>query len=558
MRNSNCWYAVFLLFLLSACHRLPAQDRSLKDISIIPWPQHIHATKGRFVIKPATALLIPAGDAAVLEIAQLLAGKLEKAAGITPVIKQGEYANRTNTISFFINEKDESLGGEGYVLSVSANAITISARKPAGLFYGLQTIFQLLPPEIESASVIHGLKWTLPAVEIRDVPRFGWRAMHLDVSRHVYPVAFIKKYIDNMAMHKLNTFHWHLTDDQGWRLEIKKYPRLTETGGWRKETLIGHAAIDTPFRFDGKRYGGFYTREEAADIVAYAKARYITVVPEIEMPGHATAAIAAYPELGDTGRPIEVATYWGVFSNLFNVRDETFSFLEDVLTEVMDIFPGKYIHIGGDEAAKDGWKKSAEIQQKIKDLGLKNEHELQSYFIRRIEKFVNAKGRSIIGWDEILEGGLAPNATVMSWQGTEGGIQAAKSGHDVIMTPIQYLYFWFYQGNRQTEPLAGNGYLPLQKVYNYDPVPGQLTADEAEHILGPQACAWTEYMPDESAVEHMVFPRISALSEIAWTPKAAKNWKGFTARMGKQLKRYGYRNINYASVPFDIPLEERK
>jgi hexosaminidase len=368
------------------------------------------------------------------------------------------------------------------------------------------------------------------------------------------PLEFIKKYIDNMAMHKLNTFHWHLTEDQGWRIEIKKYPKLTEVGAWRKETLIGHVK-DKPHKFDGKRHGGFYTQEQAKEIVQYAKDRFITVVPEIEMPGHAKAAIAAYPELGVTGKPVEVATYWGIFPDIFNVEESTFKFLEDVLTEVMDIFPSEYIHIGGDEAIKDQWKASDKIQQKIKELGLEDEHQLQSYFIKRMEKFINSRGRKLIGWDEILEGGLAPNATVMSWQGVEGGIAAARSNHDVIMTPAQYLYFWTYQADPATEPFAFGGYIPLQKVYSFEPIPAELTADQSKYILGAQGCAWTEYMETPRDVEYMVFPRMSALSEIVWSPKGSKDWKDFTTRMTKQYKRYDQRKINYAKVPFDIPME---
>ena len=378
--------------------------------------------------------------------------------------------------------------------------------------------------------------------------------MHLDVARHFVPLEFVKKYIDNMAMHKLNTFHWHLTEDQGWRIEIKKYPKLTEVGAWRKETLIGHNR-DKPHKFDGIRHGGFYTQEQAREIVQYAKDRFIAVVPEIEMPGHAKAAIASYPELGVTGKPVEVATHWGVFPDIFNVEESTFSFLEDVLTEVMDIFPSEYIHIGGDEAIKDQWKASDRIQMRIKELGLKDEHELQSYFVTRMEKFINARGRKMIGWDEILEGGLAPNATVMSWQGEEGGIAAAQANHDVIMTPIQSLYFWWYQGDKKTEPLAAGGFISLEKVFRYDPLPSVLTPEQGKRVLGAQACAWAEYMESPAKVEYMVFPRISALAEIVWSPREGKDWNDFKSRMTKQFKRYDQRKINYAKVSLDIGTE---
>ena len=528
-----------------------------QEISIIPLPVKMERTATQFTINKKTKILAQQNNKEALRIAKMMAEKFQKAAGFK--IDATEFNGNNipdNAIYFTTIGADSLIGNEGYQLSVNNNSVIIRAIEPAGLFYGMQTINQLLPAEIESNSKVENITWQIPGVEITDYPRFKWRGMHLDVGRHFMPIEFIKKYIDAMAMHKLNTFHWHLTEDQGWRLEIKKYPKLTEVGAWRKETLIGHGD-DEPKKFDGKRYGGFYTQDEAREIVKYARERFITVVPEIEMPGHASAAIAAYPQLGVTGKQIEVATSWGVFPDIFNVDDSTFSFLENVLTEVMDIFPGEYIHIGGDEAIKDEWKASAKIQQKIKELGLKNEDELQSYFMTRIEKFVNSKGKKIIGWDEILEGGLAPNAAVMSWRGIEGGIAAAKSHHDVIMTPIQYTYFWWNQGNIKTEPLSAGEYLPLEKVYQYDPVPETLSSNEAKYIMGVQGCAWTEYMEDSKKVEYMVFPRISALAEVAWSPKESKNWQSFVARMPKQFKRYTERGINYAKVPLDIGLEKK-
>jgi len=529
--------------------------QSTTEISIIPRPVQLEKTTGSFSISKATTIMVENPDLESLRVARMFADRIQTAGGMSlNVVETKKYVAHKDVILFTTTGSDATLGKEGYQLSVSRDNVKIMAPTAAGLFYGMQTVFQMLPAQIEGNVTSSAVKWQLPGVEITDKPRFGWRGMHLDVARHFVPVEFVKKYIDNLAMHKLNTFHWHLTDDQGWRIEIKKYPKLTEVGAWRKETLIGHNR-DKPHKFDGIRHGGIYTQEQAREIVQYAKERFITVVPEIEMPGHAKAAIASYPELGVTGKSVEVGTHWGVFPDIFNVEESTFSFLEDVLTEVIDIFPSEYIHIGGDEAIKDQWKASDRIQQRIKELGLKDEHELQSYFITRMEKFINAKGRKIIGWDEILEGGLAPNATVMSWQGEEGGIAAAQANHDVIMTPIQSLYFWWYQGDKKTEPLAAGGFISLEKVYRYDPVPSVLTPEQGKHVLGAQACAWAEYMESPAKVEYMVFPRISALAEIVWSPKEGKNWNDFKSRMAKQFKRYDQRKINYAKVSLDIGTE---
>jgi hexosaminidase len=379
------------------------------------------------------------------------------------------------------------------------------------------------------------------------MPRFPWRGAHLDVGRHFFNADFVKKYIDIIALHKMNVFHWHLTDDQGWRIEIKKYPLLTEIGAWRDETVIGHPkAGKEPVKYDGIKHGGFYTQDEIKEIIDYAADRYITIVPEIEMPGHAMAAIASYPELGCTGEKVKVRTTWGVSPYIYNVDDNTFKFLEDVLTEVIDLFPSEYIHIGGDEAVKDQWEESKKIQQQIKDLGLKDEHELQSYFIKRIEEFINNKGRKLIGWDEILEGGLAPNATVMSWRGVQGGIAAAREGHDVVMTPTTYCYLDYYQSKiTDKEPLAIGGYLPLDIVYSYEPVPSELSTDEAKHILGAQANVWTEYIASPELVEYMLLPRMTALAELTWTPKEMKDLDDFKKRLETQVERYKTMGWNY-------------
>ncbi len=375
--------------------------------------------------------------------------------------------------------------------------------------------------------------------------------MHLDVGRHFFSVDFIKKYIDMMSMLKMNTFHWHLTEDQGWRIEIKKYPKLNEIAAFRKETLIGHYS-DQPHQFDGKKYGGYYTQEQIKDIVAYAAKRQIDVIPEIEMPGHSVAAISAYPELGCTGKQIDVATKWGVFDDIYCTKESTFNFLEDVLDEVMALFPSKYIHIGGDEAPKTNWKSCPNCQKLIKKENLKDEHGLQSYFITRMEKYINAKGKQIIGWDEILEGGLAPNATVMSWRGINGAVTAAKQHHDVILTPGSHCYFDHYQSTNENEPVAIGGFLPLEKVYSFNPIPEELTAEESKYVLGAQGNVWTEYMQTEDKVEYMLFPRIVALSEVVWAKPENKNYESFKSRLIQYQKRLDLLDVNYANHLYEI------
>jgi hexosaminidase len=545
------------LLLLTLCTSIIYAQNKPGEVSIIPAPEKIDRTGTHFTITAKTKILAEKGNADALRIATLLVQKINTTTGFGLKVTESEKANEPASILFATKNADAALGKEGYQLLVNNNSVIVTAPQPAGLYYGYQTICQLLPAEIEGKSLAKGITWQIPGVKITDKPRFPWRGMHLDVSRHFMPLEFVKKYIDLMAMHKLNVFHWHLTDDQGWRIEIKKYPKLTDVGAWRKESLVGHVK-EEPKKYDGIRHGGFYTQDEAREIVRYAKERFITVVPEIEMPGHSKAAIAAYHELGVTGNQIEVATHWGIFPDIYNVDESTFTFLENVLAEVIDIFPSEYIHIGGDEAIKDQWKASDKIQRRIKELGLKDEHELQSYFVQRMEKFINSKGRKLIGWDEILEGGLAPNATVMSWQGIEGGIAAAKAGHEVIMTPIQSLYFWWHQGDPKTEPLAAGGFIPLQKVYQFEPIPTELNEDQGKYILGAQGCAWTEYMESPQKVEYMVFPRISALAEVVWTRKENKDWNNFVARMSKQYARYDQRGVKYAKIPFDIGLELKK
>ena len=559
--------ALFILLVISAvCY-----GQNKNTIDIIPLPTKYEISAGSFSITSETKIYIDQNNPEVTRIAEMLSQRFKKAAGFAIVISKipGKDIPK-NSIYFKLSGGDSSLGSEGYLLSAKNNNLVITASEPAGLFYGMQTILQLLPAEIESESVLKNVTWKIPSIEIADKPRFQWRGMHLDVGRHFMPVEFIKKYIDGLAMHKLNVFHWHLTEDQGWRIEIKRYPLLTSVGGFRNGTIIGHPPGSGN---DSIRYGGFYTQEQIKEIVKYAQERFITIIPEIEMPGHSSAAIAAYPQLScfpDESTKIpdnspwagpregkQVQQSWGVFEDVYCPSEYTFKFLENVLDEVMELFPSKYIHIGGDECPKEAWKRSEFCQKLIKDKNLKDENGLQSYFIQRIEKYLNSKGRKTIGWDEILEGGLAPNATVMSWRGEDGGIAAAKMGHNVIMTPIQSLYFWTYQGDPKTEPLAAEGYIALKKVYQYEPVPKALSPEDAKYVLGAQGCAWTEYMESPKKVEYMVFPRISALAELAWSPKKDRNWESFSMRMGKQFKRYDYLGINYAKTPLDINIGEK-
>ncbi|MFI8377284.1 beta-N-acetylhexosaminidase [Leeuwenhoekiella sp. NPDC079379] len=550
--NLGLRYAAMLILIFSLCGKITAQEEVL---SIIPIPTQYEVKEGNFQFDENTTFYVDTTNAEVYKIAEGLQAKLREVGGMMiPIKPLSEFNERTLHAVTFQLDSLSNLGNEGYELEVSTNQIKLNAQQPAGLFYGVQSLIQLLPPEIVKKEIIRAFDWVVPAVSITDVPKYAWRGLHLDTGRHVSSIAFIKEYLDNMAMHKLNTFHWHLTEDQGWRLEIKKYPLLTEVGAFRDSTLVGHYGTG---KYDGKRYGGFYTQEEAKEIVAYAKNLYITVVPEIEMPGHSTAAVAAYPELGVTGNRVRPSTTWGVFPDILNVENSTFSFMEDVLTEVIDIFPSEYIHIGGDEAPKDQWEQSPRVQSQIDSLGLKDAHELQSYFITRVEQFLNSKGRQIIGWDEILEGGLAPNAAVMSWRGEEGGIAAAKSGHHVVMSPGSHLYFDHAQGDLQQEPLNIGGYLPLDKVYSYKPTPEVLTAEEGKYIMGAQANLWTEYLPTDASREYMVFPRISALSEVVWSGEEHKDWESFKKRLPEQLIRYEYQGINYAKTIYNIEINAK-
>lgn len=510
-----------------------------RNPSVIPQPVQMEVGRGIFDLDADTRIVLTNPTNEVQQLTESWARPIRATSGFNLQLVDTPSDAPSNAITLRLS-RDASHPAEGYRLNVTSDVVTVEAKTPAGLFYGLQTLTQLL-------SGGHSSGWSVPVVQIVDAPRFAYRGMHLDVGRHFFPVAFVKKYIDLLAMYKMNKFHWHLTDDQGWRIEIKKYPKLTEIGAYRKETVVGKnfERFDRPYVGDGQPHGGFYTQDEVREVVAYARARYIDVIPEIEMPGHATAALAAYPELACTDGPFNVPTTWGIFEDVFCPKEETFQFLEDVLTEVIALFPSQYIHIGGDEVLKVRWKESELAQEVITREGLADEDELQSYFIKRIESFLQAQGRRLIGWDEILEGGLAPDATVMSWRGMEGGIEAARQGHDVIMTPTSHTYFDYYQGDPVQEPLAIRGLTPLEKVYGFEPVPETLSAEDAAHILGAQGNVWTEYMATTDHVEYMVFPRMLALAEVVWSPQELRNWEDFVQRLPAQLQHLDTLGVNY-------------
>ncbi len=428
-----------------------------------------------------------------------------------------------------------------YTLDSSSRGVRI-AGSAEGVFYGTRTLLQMLPPDVFRRAPVVGADWIVPGAHIEDEPRFEWRGLLLDVCRHFMPKEFVLKLIDLMALHKLNRLHLHLTDDQGWRIEIKKYPRLTEVGSKRPDSMLTY----DPPTFTGEPHSGFYTQDDLREIVAYAGERFVCVVPEIEMPGHAQAAIAAYRKLGNTGEKLPVRTWWGISDNVFNTETSTLRFLQDVLDEVMEIFPSPFIHVGGDECPKKQWKESPRAQARMRKEGLKDEEELQSWFVRQMDSYLESKGRRLIGWDEILEGGLAPGATVMSWRGERGGIAAANAGHDVVMCPSPYVYFDYYQSrNRAKEPHAIGGYIPLSKVYDYDPLPKALSETGKRHILGAQGQLWTEYIPGPKHVEYMAFPRACALAEVVWSPAEGKDWRDFERRLRPHLERLAILDVGF-------------
>ena len=504
-----------------------------QDIPIIPKPVSVTVNKGLFTITPSTQIKLEGSG--LEHTADFFNSYLKKFYGFTLAVTSE--SPKKNVIILNYERMDYPIAG-AYRMEVTGKSVYIAGDNAEAVFYGIQSLIQLLPVQVSQSLAVQQLK-------IEDHPRFQYRGLHLDAGRHFFDIDFVKQYIDFIALHKMNYFHWHLTEDQGWRIEIKKYPLLTQVGSCRERTVIGHNTQN----YDSTRYCGYYTQEQIKEVVKYAADRYITIIPEIELPGHSSAALTAYPYLGCTGGPYQVAEKWGVFKDIFCAgNDSTFQFLQDVLDEVIALFPSKYIHIGGDESPKDRWKQCPKCQQRIKDNHLKDEHELQSYFIQRIEKYLNSKGRAIIGWDEILEGGLAPNATVMSWRGEQGGIDAAKQNHDVIMTPGQYVYLDHAQ-KKNDDSLTIGGFLPLDKVYNYEPIPAALNTDQGKHVLGAQANVWTEYMANVPKVEYMIFPRLTALSEVLWSSKENRNWNDFVKRLQTQYKRYDLWKVNYFKEP---------
>jgi hexosaminidase len=501
--------------------------------------------KNDFILSPGIRVIINKDKTELVELRNYLTEQISILSKIR-INESEEQLNESDKTIFLDLKKIKYSHREAYVLLISGTRVQISANTVQGLFYGIQSLKQTL--------IKKDKEFMFKSMKVEDYPRFKWRGMMLDTCRHFFNKEFVKKFIDYLAMYKMNIFHFHLTEDQGWRVEIKKYPKLAEISAYRDETLIGHYR-DKPHRYDGTRYGGYYTQSDIKEIVSYATKRYVTVVPEIEMPGHSGAAIAAYPELACIEGEYKVKTSWGVFEDVYCAgKDSTFEFLENVLSEVIELFPSDYIHIGGDECPKIRWKECELCQKRIEDLKLKDEHELQSYFIKRIEKFLISKGKRLIGWDEILEGGLAPEATVMSWRGIEGGVAAARAGHDVVMSPTSNCYFDYYQGDSKTEPLAIGGYTPLGKVYDFNPVPEALNEEEGKHILGVQANLWTEYIKSEEKAEYMLFPRLAALSEVAWTKQENKDWKDFLRRVRHEIKMYKTMGINSSSLT--LPVED--
>jgi hexosaminidase len=521
-----------------------SSEISAKNLGLVPLPREVKAYAGTYALPQQLSIYAASADAR--NVAELLKEML-KPLGKTVTLTTNRQTAQIKLLTGAVPNP------EGYQLVVDKAGVQITAAGGAGLFYGTQTLLQLLPPRAAATA-------SVPYVRINDEPAFRWRGGMLDVCRHFFPVSFVKKYIDFLAAYKLNTFHWHLTDDQGWRIEIKKYPKLTQVSAFRKETLVGaQQTFKTPteFKFDGQPYGGFYTQDQIRDVVAYAQKRYVTIVPEIEMPGHSVSILAAYPELACKPGKYETWTMWGVNDDIVCPSEETFRFFEDVLTEVSTLFPGKYIHIGGDEAPKTRWKESAAVQAIMKKEGYTDVEKVQGWFNRRIENFLTGKGKKLIGWDEILEGGISPSATIMSWRGEKGGIEAAKRGNDVVMTPTTNLYLDYGQNphpHSPDEPLMIGGYLPLAKVYSYNPLPSELTPEQQKHILGTGANMWTEYITTPEKAEYMLFPRFLAAAEVAWTPAAKKNYAEFLPRMGQQFARLDAKHIHYR-VPEPLGLD---
>jgi hexosaminidase len=539
MRMKSCVTGFFLCLLAAT---IWAADTN--NLAIIPWPQKLTLQAGAFRLTPATRIYVDFGSR---ETAEFLTARLRLSTGypLTAHLKFFSGKAVKNGILLTTRDADPHLGAEGYNLTVTPESVVIRAPTQTGLFYGVQTLLQLFPPEIFSTNRVGHITWQIPAVQIEDWPRFQWRGFMLDTSRHFFTPAEIEILLDAMAMQKLNRFQWHLTDDQGWRIEIKKYPKLTQTGAWRSGVGFGlDPNATTAYGPDG-RYGGYYTPADIRAVVKYAAARHITIVPEIEMPGHATAALAAYPQFGCSGGPFTIPLTGGVFNGIYNPADEaTFRFLDDVLTEVFRLFPGKYVHLGGDEVPKATWKNSPACQALMKREGLTNEDELQGWMMQRMEKFALAHGRIPIGWSEIMAGGVAKNTVVMDWIG--GATEAASKGHDVVMTPTGFCYFDYYQStNFTTEPHAMGGFLPLKQVYTFEPVPETLPPKDTDHVLGAQGNLWTEYIPNLQHAEYMIFPRLTALAEVDWSSPSARDFGDFSRRLMVECQRFDELGINY-------------
>lgn len=520
------------------------------DIDVIPYPNSVETKCGSFAAAGAEFHCDPAMDEASKAVVNAFAEQLSLTSGTPSVVTEG---TAKTGFCFTVNPK---MPAEAYNLKITGKGVKAEASGLNGFNYAVQTLKQMLPVAVYGTTEAADAEWTLPCVEIKDEPRFGYRGMHLDVSRHFFGVDVVKRYLDIMEIHKLNTLHWHLTDDQGWRVEIKKYPELTEKGSVRKGTVV----LKNWEQLDGQPYGGYYTQDEIREVVAYAAAKGITIIPEIDLPGHMLAALTAFPELGCTGGPYELWCRWGVSDDVLCVgKEETFTFIEGVLDEIIELFPSKYIHIGGDECPKIRWEKCPVCQAKIKELGIEGdenhsaEHYLQSYTISRVEKYLNERGRSIIGWDEILEGGLAPNATVMSWRGSAGGEEAVRQGHDAIMVPNSHFYFDYYQSlDVDNEPFGIGGFIPVDMVYSYEPYTDKMTEEEKSHILGIQANIWTEYIKTEDHLQYMLLPRMTALSEVQWCQPENKDWERFTKAIPHITDIYDTRGYNYAKHIFDL------
>ena len=560
MKKSILFFLLLLAFIPPVISKQKVETKN--DYNIIPQPNLLIPARGCFVFSNQTKIIIPKNAPEIRAIADSFATRIKNTTGLQ--LAEVQHTPQKGYISFLYSKK---LPKEGYELFISPTHIIIKASQPNGFFYGIQTIYQLLPPQVYGKALATQENWSIPAVKIKDMPRFSYRGLMLDCCRHFVSVDYIYKFIDQLAIHKMNTFHWHLTDDQGWRIEIKKYPKLTEIGSQRKETMVGYYYENYPFIYDGKNEGGYYTQEQIKDIVAYAKSKYITIIPEIEMPGHSIAALATYPELScNPSKKYETGEIWGVYDDVYCPSETTFKFLENVLDEVIELFPSKYIHIGGDECPKEAWINSIFCQNLIKKLELKDdsipnkidgrkhskEEKLQSYFITRIEKYLNSKGRNIIGWDEILEGGLAPNATVMSWRGISGGINAAKGGHNAIMTPGGYVYLDAYQEDPEIAPTTIGGYTTLRRTYSYNPVPDNIADSIKKHIIGIQGNIWREYMASNTKTDYQAFPRAIAIAETGWTEKENKNFDSFCKRMVKEFQRLNFVGIKACSNFYNV------